>query len=179
MNRWDIKITRLNPHDIKGPLWNPKRRARINADSVLKKLESLGVHQVLTVDPRPLLVQVENLGRYMAREGGYSPLYTVESVHSPRSPLTEAFLFSSDRTHEIDSYGVGACCFRWRKWSDHAPGWALQWVWLHPFERSHGVLTAAWPEFKSRFGDFLVEGPLSGAMRRFVAKTEAASSVPP
>ena len=60
---------------------------------------------------------------------------------------------------------VGATCFRLRD-----EGWALQWVWVHPFFRRRGLLSGAWPAFVREFGAFAVEGPLSAAMRGFVAK---------
>ena len=64
---------------------------------------------------------------------------------------------------------VGACCFREREWID-AKAWALQWVWLHPYARRQGVLASAWPHFRRRYGDFHVEGPLSPAMKGFLAR---------
>jgi hypothetical protein len=61
---------------------------------------------------------------------------------------------------------VGACCFRLRE----EVGMALQWVWLHPYFRRQGLLSEEWPEFVREFGDFAVEGPVSEAMRAFLAK---------
>jgi hypothetical protein len=65
---------------------------------------------------------------------------------------------------------VGAGCFRWRQWQDAPHGWALQWLWLHPYQRRQGLLTAAWPAFRDEFGDFVCEPPLSDAMKGFLAK---------
>ena len=44
---------------------------------------------------------------------------------------------------------VGATCFRHRE-----DGWAMQWVWLHPFWRRRGLLSGAWPRFVKEFGAF-------------------------
>ena len=60
---------------------------------------------------------------------------------------------------------VGACCFRLRD-----EGWALQWIWLHPYVRRQGLVSGMWPQFVEEFGDFAVEGPVSVAMRAFLAK---------
>jgi hypothetical protein len=65
---------------------------------------------------------------------------------------------------------VGACCFRWREWTNAPHGWALQWAWLHPDFRRRGLLSAAWPAFRTEFGDFHVERPLSEAMQAFLLK---------
>jgi hypothetical protein len=58
---------------------------------------------------------------------------------------------------------MGACCFRVRE-----AGWALQWIWLHPYFRDHGYLTAAWDAFRALFGGLYVEPPLSSAMAGFL-----------
>ncbi|MDR7381210.1 hypothetical protein J2S48_000725 [Promicromonospora iranensis] len=46
-------------------------------------------------------------------------------------------------------------------------GWLLTWIWLHPHERGRGLLDLAWDELEERFGEFAIEAPYSGAMRRF------------
>lgn len=65
---------------------------------------------------------------------------------------------------------VGAACFRWRVYRDHPATWALAWIWLHPYERRQGIVTAAWPGWLDQHGAFLVEPPLSDAMRGFLAR---------
>jgi hypothetical protein len=65
---------------------------------------------------------------------------------------------------------IGAACFRFRVYSDRPARNALQWVWFHPFYRRRGLLSASWPDFKSEFGDFECEHPLSTAMEAFVEK---------
>jgi hypothetical protein len=74
---------------------------------------------------------------------------------------------------------LGACCFRWRDFTLGeqpypllGPCYVLSWIWLHPYIRRHGCLEQAWPYFVERFGDFIVETPLSTAMHQFlIAKT--------
>lgn len=46
----------------------------------------------------------------------------------------------------------------------------MQWLWLHPYARSKGIMSALWPSFLEKFGDFNVERPLSKAMKAFVDK---------
>jgi hypothetical protein len=60
---------------------------------------------------------------------------------------------------------IGACCFRLRE-----SGYALQWIWFHPYLRRNGLLTNAWDEFVNEFGNFNVEPPLSDAMQAFLKK---------
>jgi hypothetical protein len=62
---------------------------------------------------------------------------------------------------------IGACSFRWR---EEETGYALQWIWLHPYCRRRSLLTSAWPMFREWFGEFEVEGPLSEPMEAFLAK---------
>lgn len=61
---------------------------------------------------------------------------------------------------------VGAACFRQRE----ECGPALQWAWMHPYFRRQGLLSEAWPTFVREFGDFAVEGPVSTAMKAFLAQ---------
>ena len=46
----------------------------------------------------------------------------------------------------------------------------MQWAWLHPYYRNQHYLTDKWPIFCSLFGDFVVESPLSPAMKGFYNK---------
>lgn len=69
-----------------------------------------------------------------------------------------------------DTIVVGGTIFRWREYTQEKPGWAMAWIWLHPYERHRGRLTAVWPYFRERFGVFDVEGPISPAMQAFLAK---------
>lgn len=50
--------------------------------------------------------------------------------------------------------------------------WVLTWIWLHPWERSTRLATAVFDLLDSAFGAFLIEGPISGAMRRLMEKRQ-------
>lgn len=63
---------------------------------------------------------------------------------------------------------VGGCSFRLRRYSDHPPVWALQWIYILPEARKKGILKQWWSLFTDRFGLFDVESPLSEAMENFM-----------
>lgn len=67
---------------------------------------------------------------------------------------------------------VGCAVFRWRHYSDAPSAWALQWVWVCPAARRTGVLRARWSAFRSEFGDFVIERPISEGMRGFLDSVE-------
>jgi hypothetical protein len=121
--------------------------------------------------------------RRFQREFGYD---FVQYGHEGREtdPLSRAFVwtdgwFSSGGsaialpTKRLPRLVVGAGCFRWREWKNHAPSWGLQWVWFHHLARRKGNLTSAWPYFRARFGNFAVEPPVSAAMGAFLRKQAA------
>jgi hypothetical protein len=133
------------------------------------------VSLVLPGSPRTWRRAVYRMAQFFKWEGGYD--FTQYGYDGQEDDWAPAFVWHRG---ELDGErwsdtAFGACCFRWREWTDAPPGWALQWIWLHPYERSHGHLTAAWPFFRARFGDFLVEPPLSRAMKGFLAKQAAAT----
>jgi hypothetical protein len=75
-----------------------------------------------------------------------------------------AFLFHDD------SFRItGACCFRPE--TEGPPNETrLDWIWLCPDQRRNGILTKNWDCFRERFGDFLIEPPISDAMKAFLQK---------
>ena len=126
---------------------------------------------VTTRSPLSLRRAVYQIAKYFRREFRFDFLqydYTDEEASA------RAYLFEAVGNLEAwpRSVMVGACCFRWREWSNVPHGWALQWVWLHPYARGRGILAGHWPYFRQRFGDFHVEGPLSPAMAAFLARVE-------
>lgn len=68
---------------------------------------------------------------------------------------------------------AGACAFRLREQKGRT-WWGLQWVWVAPKFRRSGLLSSRWPMFREKFGDFVVESPLSKAMQGFLAKHDDA-----
>jgi hypothetical protein len=59
---------------------------------------------------------------------------------------------------------AGACAFR-----ERAEGWTMDWAWIAPRYRRTGLMRGHWPRFVERYGDFLLEHPLSDAMQSFVS----------
>lgn len=80
-------------------------------------------------------------------------------------PNVHGFLFPDDSGTFPAETIVGACAFRRRE--DY---WAMQWMWLTPKVRRQGILARHWPMFLERFGDFVVEEPLSDVMQAFVRR---------
>jgi len=81
-----------------------------------------------------------------------------------------AFLWVSEPDVTEKHNVLGAYCFRWREYKDADPLWSMQWAWLHPYARDHGLMTKAWPYFLARFGWFDVEPPYSQTMRYVLRK---------
>lgn len=139
------------------------------------KWNSTDLTPVLYNSPLRYKKAVETIARYFMREFQYDCL---QYCHLERCPNTVAYLWNELVTTNYAPYNhvgrvFGACCFRYRdeKWGiKENPYWALQWIWIHPFERRKGHLTKALPFFKQCFGDFNIEHPLSEAMQKFVSK---------
>lgn len=127
--------------------------------------------------PVELRRAVETLAYYFKKEMGFDGLQfeAAETQASLGYVPYEAYLFHDTAYDQIvENEAIphriyGACCFRWREWSDHAPCWSLDWVWLHPYFRRRGHLQRAWPTFQHAYGDdFHVASPLSIGMQAFV-----------
>ncbi len=119
---------------------------------------------------KPLKRAVHQIARYFRREFEYDfVLYDMDERDSDHV----AFLFPENEDEDLISFPtatVSACCFRWRQWDNAPHGWALQWIWLHPYKRDKGILRELWSTFRYLFGDFHPEPPLSKAMAGFLAK---------
>lgn len=88
-----------------------------------------------------------------------------KSREGHEDPDVHGYLFTGDKG-EI----VGAAAFRNRAEDTGESKWALQWIWFCPRERRKGHLAKRWAEFRSLFGDFIVEPPVSDAMQGFLKK---------
>jgi hypothetical protein len=87
-----------------------------------------------------------------------------ESPTHDYDPDVNGFLFA-----DTNNVIVGACSFRKRTYNDKEK-WGLQWIWVCPKERRNGYLSARWNMFRERFGDFVVEHPVSDEMQSFLEK---------
>lgn len=134
---------------------------------VLPKIEYNRCRKKIDVtqgSPRKLRVACRKIAEFFRREGGYDFVQFDEN----ETDEYHAFLFFDplDGGDEV----IGACCFRWREWTNSDPGWGLQWIWLHPYFRGKGILKGHWPFFMEKFGNFSVEGPVSRIMFDFLKK---------
>ena len=95
------------------------------------------------------------------REFGYDmPQWEIEGYHDPSAV---GFVF-----HDPEFRIVGACCFRPN--STQSKEVRLDWIWLCPEVRRYGLASSQWEKFRSRFGVFLIEGPISKAMSNFLSR---------
>jgi hypothetical protein len=138
--------------------------------------KACGLNSVVTPASSPVLRRaVECIAYYFRREFGYDFLQYCSLEMDDDGH--RAYIWADPCTlNEQDKITVfGACCFRWRTWKD-APSdfpsksYALQWIWLHPYQRRKGILDKAWPYFLARFDPFVPEGPHSPAMQGFLRK---------
>lgn len=134
---------------------------------------SEGITRVWYGDPKNARKAIYEFAVYFRREFGYDFVqYSMEMDRSSHNGNTQAFLFHH---YEFGTHcrriAYGACCFRFRKdYTDVEPHWALQWIWIHPLNRGNGTLTKHWKTFECLFGNFMVETPLSKAMKYFLDK---------
>ena len=109
-----------------------------------------------------------NIAEYSRREGdhGFTQFSTSEMIYHKE---VYPFIICENDIDRKDIFGGG--CFRYRKYKDQTDNrWQLQWVWLHPYARSKGIMAALWPAFLEKFGDFPVERPVSKDMKGFIKK---------
>jgi hypothetical protein len=122
--------------------------------------------QVLPNSPMPLKKEVERFAYYFKRELHFDfPQFEA----ADKSEYT-AYLFMNGSNH-YPRVWAGACCFRTREYKDigvDSPIQALQWMWIHPYLRSRGVVKECWPTLRKNHGDFFQEPPISPAMLGFL-----------
>ena len=109
---------------------------------------------------------VERFARYFLREMHTEgiPFEAAESEHSSWHVPYKAFLFARE------GHYVGAACFRQREDLDAEKPWLFDWVWIHPFCRRKGVLTAVWGALNAKVGPFKLAHPISVHMKAFLTK---------
>jgi hypothetical protein len=58
----------------------------------------------------------------------------------------------------------------------------LDWIWLHPYERKKATLSRYWPQLRELANDdcgFLIEPPISKALRVFLKKNSHKDALDP
>jgi hypothetical protein len=163
--RLDIKSPKIRCKAI-----TPARTAAKRGDAEIALLRGLGLPRGVFIDridqssSRSVKVAVEVLAWYFRREFGYDsiPFHAGEPIDS----RDRIYLLTQ---REGDGHvAVGVICFRYREWTNAEPGLALAWLWINPFLRGKGILSACWPAFRGLHGNFAAEPPLSKAMEAFL-----------
>jgi len=125
--------------------------------------EESGLAAVVTAKSKmPLREAADNCATFFLTEQGYMRQF---DRYDKGTYL--AYIWGEPAEGRVAVYG--ACCFRLREYKTGS-NYAMQWIWLHPYARRKGHLSAAWPYFRKRFGAFLVEPPYSDGMEAFLAK---------
>ena len=133
---------------------------------------------------------VYEIARFMSKECKYDMIYYTQMVlfrnFEPEQDC-RSFLWVHPESHGVSNEYripcIGAACFRYRRWKNTDPGWAMQWVWMHPYYRGgssaidthnrvKSLLRWSWPTLVEKFGVFFVEPPLTASMKRFLIKNE-------
>jgi hypothetical protein len=108
----------------------------------------------------------ETIACYFRREFGYD---FVQYSSEEQTDTRDRVILLTQNRYETKS-AIGVICFRWRKYSNAPEGLALAWLWIHPYLRNRGILSAYWPIFREAYGAFHVEPPLSSAMKGLLRK---------
>lgn len=125
--------------------------------------EASGLAAVVTAKSKmPLREAAENCNTFLIREHDYKRQFD----RYDDGEKYRAYLWGEPAEGRVAIYG--ACCFRFREY-ENGSAYAMQWIWLHPYARRRGHLSAAWPYFRKRFGAFVVEAPYSAGMEAFLA----------
>jgi len=125
--------------------------------------------EVENIHTKQVRLALYKIACFFQREFRYD--FIQYSMNDDDRESLRSFMFFFPGYYEEKDIAFGGCCFRYRdKWTDVHPHWALQWIWLHPFERSKGHLQEVWDMFVKEFGNFYVEPPLSRAMKFFLRR---------
>jgi len=140
------------------------------ADGVLETDTSLGVvflRPITNKPPKRRRDALEAMAHYFGRETGMGHLY---SAIDGLDDGDHAYLFTTYGEVDFQQVVVGGAIFRRHEFTDHPPILTLAWIWLHPYLRRRGILSACWPYFRKAHGQFTVDEPHSDAMEAFLAR---------
>lgn len=143
------------------------RSSLYRIDLPIKKYSStISSVNVLPSSSKLLRLHVERFALYFLgemRTGGIQ-FSAAEKSCSPGFRHYHAILVGAEDRH------VGAIAFRYRPEQCKECPWILDWIWIHPYFRRAGILTAVWPVVIEQFGIFRLSEPISPAMRQFLLK---------
>lgn len=101
------------------------------------------------------------LGREVADIGGGDT-----SIETIRGSTGHYWLFTSDRFQTGGHLAAGGAWFS----QDTSEVWALEWIYIHPFERGHGLLNSLKPLFDEIYPGYLFDGPFTNSGRKACLK---------
>jgi hypothetical protein len=128
------------------------------------KKDGIELWPVSPYAPKRIRQVCERYAEYFRREFNYD---FMQYRHYDDGHIKDRIFFFVDA---ISRHALGAICFRWMEQDGLPHGYWLAWVWLHPYARACGILSAWWPTFRELYGDFLCATPISPAMSAFLAK---------
>jgi hypothetical protein len=134
------------------------------ADMLSARLSMNDPELVRSTSPKWKHFEMYERARAFRREEGYD-FVQWNSHDGDDDPHVHGFLMS-----DAEGRILGAISFRWREPRDEPAFWGLQWVWIAPKMRRRGILSSRWAVFRERFGDFVVESPVSETMQAFLSK---------
>lgn len=124
---------------------------------------------VLSTDKKDVRHAMYKIALYFKREFRYD--FVQYSMNEEDDENHKAFLFYDNIYYLDKCFPYGGFVMRYRtQYKDLVPFWALQWIWIHPYKRSNGLLQEIWPWLIERFGLFIVEGPYSRQMKFFLRR---------
>jgi len=125
----------------------------------LFEVESSGTYgtvygHIVPADTGSLREVVELIGKQFKRETRYD-FAPFDSSNWDQ----EGVLFASNRFLATFAIAAGAAGF-----AQENGTWWMDWIWIHPYERSSGLADRVWEELEARYGKFHIDGPYSNAM---------------
>lgn len=175
-SKYDISPPRLDAETLaynRDRLIDERLRAGAIQAIDLEDLQLYRAHLVNEDSPISMREAVNTLAGYFQRECKFdSNQYPIVN----ESPGTrEAWLWAADEDN--NPCATGAALFYEDKFTappgsglDGQWAWVLGFVWLHPYERDKGRLSALWEGWKTRYPGFVVEQPWSRAMSAFLER---------
>jgi len=144
--------------------------------SLSTKYASNTIIEVDKQSEKELFEEVYKLANYFKEELNYDSV-----PFCPYGNLQEnykALLFTEQAYDEFVTepmpYRIyGACNFGIQKFTKEPDRWVLKWIWFHPFFRNRGNLKKNWYKLEEKFGDFLIERPISNDMNSFLENIDS------
>ena len=139
--------------------------------SLTTKYASNTIIEVDKQSRKELFEEVYKLAKYFKEELNYDTV-----PFSPYGDLREdykALLFTEQAYDEFATEPIpyriyGACNFTIQKFTKEPDRWMLKWIWFHPFFRNRRYLKKNWNKLEEKFGNFLIEQPISNDMNSFL-----------